>query len=141
MPNPNPYTLPRPKLRQETRTFTDPAQPGVEITLTFRALDGLEALKVGGDARRLIEEWAPSEANGFISHIPLPDGELLEPSEDLLQTVAMLVKMQVPPGEGDLPYDLIAWLGVATRFPSAWLKILEWAGELSTAGSNREGNP
>lgn len=137
MPKLNPYALPRPELKVEERAFTDPLQPGAEpLKLRLRALDGVDRLKIGAAAAELAKEWAPVEEGGPFQQFMLPDGELFEPTQELFNTVAALTMMEVPDPD-DQPYNLIGWIGVAKRMPNAWTQICQWAGELTTPGSNR----
>ena len=59
----NPWFLPRPELPEDTVTLTDPAQPGVELTLHLRALSVPDASLIDDRATEMTARFAKG---GFI---------------------------------------------------------------------------
>ncbi len=122
----NLQVLPRPALPTETRTFTDPAQPGVEVELTLTKLDPYR-LTVALEAA---ETWL-AELGG--NYFPLANGEAYPITLGLARTLCTLEVMQSGPEEerysrGDL-------LAMMLAMPAAWLELLETFQKLNEQAS------
>lgn len=140
MPKPNIWGLSRVELKCEARTFTDPAQPGVELEITLQALDGVRVFEVGEKANAYIEEWVTGK-DGPLPY-PLKDGgKSLRFSEAFLQTVALLEAMEAC-ADPDERYSLHDWAGLSVRMPIAFREISQWASSLFGAAADGDaGNP
>src|SRR5579883_2170588 len=113
--------LPTPAGKQETRTFTDPDQPGVELTLTLKQLTFLQAGK-------LQERIAELEKNYVVNNHPvIVGGEPVTLSQDSCATLAMLEVMHV----GDEVYNRTELCGIMLKFPHAIVEIAEFIAEIN----------
>lgn len=126
MPLLNPFELPRPaSLGEETRTFTDPKQPGREITLTFLADADYSTTLTS-------QILAATYANNKIGPMAFPikyGGRLINITPALCGVIALLETMQKPDETGT-KYSFDQWAALNVAMPSAMAQIAEWAYEL-----------
>lgn len=124
----------RPEAPPVSRTLTAPGCPALPLTL--RRLGALEAAVAADKAR----EYAATYVEGTGDQPPMallfPGGKRVPLSELMLQNVATLEQMQVA-DEGDEPYQLIEWLGIADRFPALWGQVIRFSNEVQ----NPPGDP
>lgn len=120
-------TLPDPELRQETRHFTDPKQPGAVATFTFKEPDGFAALL----ASDLGTQWAAQFGD---TGIPLRDGSCHPADATVCGTAALLHILDMEHRALD------EWLLFAKKMPGAFVAVVRWAGELVQQGQCVEGN-
>lgn len=127
----------RPEPRTHTRTFRDPAQPGAELTLTLRELNGCEQFAAVDYGAALANDWAAPD-----TLFPCPDGSTARLTQSLCQLLAFLEWMQVP-AEGEAPYGFPELVGIALVFPTAIREIAAWVGEINSPPSagGLAGNP
>lgn len=135
MPKLNVLGLRRPPRRVETRTFTDPAQPGKELTLTLGAQDVVVGGRASDLTQDLIEKYVhppdETEPNAF----PMEGDEPIFLSEILCQQVGVIAESQLgPEAERYTPEEIIA---VAVAMPDAWTQILAWVGGMSRREKDR----
>lgn len=123
----NPLSLSVPsKPQAETRTFTDPRQPGVEFTITLRASSGL-----------LYDMGTDDLANDYIRRysVGMPDGVQVSGAgrvkvgPSLCAVIAELERAQVPDPE-EPPYIFEEWLTLIHRAPDAFAQIVLFKEEL-----------
>jgi hypothetical protein len=142
MPKPKPYTLPRLEEITETRTFTDPAQPGVEITLTLSVPPdygiSLAVMEKGG---KYAEQYVNGTADGPPAPLPPVGGKPLVLSESLCSIVAFLEQVEVTDDpENDPKYDFYDWVSLSATMPTAFDEIAEWANSLRVQASKNAKN-
>jgi hypothetical protein len=130
MPKLNIMALPRPERPEETRTFSDPAQPGAELVLTFRALDLCRQAVAEEEAARLAATYA-------VNWFPMPNGPPVQVTEGIAQSACLLAAMQV--AEPEERYSPEEWIAMMANMPTAFQAVLTWAGELS-ARAQQSGN-
>jgi len=120
--------LPRPARPAQTRTFTDPEQPGVEVTLTLRKIDPAEMASAMDAKEVLHSKFAET---GF----PLLNGEVVPLAEGLCQSLCMLELMQCGP-EADR-YTAEELIPLVVNLPTAGMEVLRWAGELAQSTAEK----
>src|SRR5579862_8287222 len=86
----DPFRLKRPVRTSETRTLTDPDQPGVEFTFTLRRLDGAEQMVAGEEAQEQIQTWVTGSRDRPASQFPFVDGQEVQVTEALCLACQML---------------------------------------------------
>jgi len=121
----NPFGLKRPEHRRETRTFTDPDQPGVELTFTLRTLDGAEMMIATEEAQGQIETWVTGNRDRPASQFPFVDGQPVQMTEGLCTACQFLAAMQCP----DDPHERYSFnelVALSVTAPMAWSRIGEW---------------
>lgn len=126
MPRLNPWDLPRPETVVETRTFRDPSQPEAEIRLTLRGLGPFEISAIARQSEDLRATWDGNT-------MPLPDGSTVEIDTNTCNIIAALMAMEVP-APGESAGDMLWWIGVAIKFPSAWSQIVLWCNQMLEHG-------
>lgn len=131
MPKVNLQALPRPVRRVETRTFTDPAHPGVEVEVTLRAPDAYDLTRVGVAADEFLLAF---KDNCY----PLANGEMVQVDESLARVLFSLQLMQ-PETVVD-PYQAEDFLGMLVNMPSAWAALSAWLSEWITVGADQSKN-
>lgn len=126
----NPFSLPRPATRQETKIFTDPLFPeGVQITVTLRSLVGTAAVtRIGERASEYVEKYVTTGAGKRAAPIILPGIGKVKPTRTLLDVIARIEEMEIVP-EG-ATRGLLFWLATSEVAPTAFLQISQWADEL-----------
>lgn len=127
MPKVNLLSLPPVVRPEETRTFTDPAQPGVELSLTFRRISIWEMSVATENARELVK----------LGGLPAA-GEVVLLTEQFCQTLCTLEAMQC--GPEDERYTAQEFVGLFAGMPKAGEQVLAWAGELNSDEDPDEGN-
>jgi hypothetical protein len=126
----NVLALPRPKRVEETRTFTDPAQPGVELTLTLRSPDLAQLMWADEQAKAYLLEFTAEDGSSL--YVDPISGERIPVSENLCKTVAVFESMQF--GAAEERYGWMDTIAIMLAMPSAWLEISPWIGELASKG-------
>ena len=129
-------TRKRPKI--ETRTFTDPDQPGIEWTLTLAPADLLAATRMEAETERLKSEYLNEDG-----YRPFPiHQEVVMPTEGPIQSVPSIFLNEKliesatglwacqagPEAERYSPEEFIA---ASLTMPVAYAKVMSWAGELN----------
>jgi hypothetical protein len=133
----NPWALKRPQARTETKTFTDPLQPGVELRLTFRELlDAGLRLQASQTGDELCADYLALDGQPPKRLFASPDGQPVELNAALLNNIGAFMVMQVPEA-GQLPMTLADWLGWAVMCPNLFIAVVRWMGTL--LGSGGEG--
>jgi len=120
--------LPRPKRREETRSFVDPVAPDVEITMTMRAPDVPTRVYAQELAAHYEAQWLAENGPRY-THV---DGEPVELSSRLLLSIALLECMQT--GQPEDKYGLVELIGIMVSLPNVWNQLDGWAGELIIHG-------
>lgn len=136
----NPWSLKRPERPQETRSFTDPLQPGVEVALTLRPLDAPGWAVAMERADELITLYVTGDPDEGIepSLYPAPNGEPLKLARRVCRNVAALHLMQA--GPKDEQYTESELIALMASMPTAWTEILTWSAELETKYGKQAGN-
>src|SRR5438105_3070035 len=109
----NPWTLPRPEMREDERDYTDRRHPGVVVRVRFRELNPFlegQALRLYGE---YYDKWVRPKSIGNGKEpspqlLPTPSPILL--NEVILDQMVLLQAMHVPK-EGQPKYGLIEWSG------------------------------
>jgi hypothetical protein len=145
MPKIDPFKLKRPKRVAETRTFTDPDQPGEEITLTLRRLDGAEQMVAVEEAQAQIETWITGSKDRPASQFPFVDGREVKMTEALCLACQMLWAMQCPEDAHER-YNFFELVAFSVTMPYAWSRIGEWMQSILTPkvqaiGAAEKGGP
>lgn len=132
MPLLNPFTLPRPiSAGDETRTFTDPKQPGVELTLTLSTDADYSATLT---SQVLAGTYAKTKIGPLA--IPIKYGErMVTITPELCGVIALLETMQKPDETG-VKYSFDQWAVLNVAMPSAMAKIADWAYEILGDGDS-----
>lgn len=121
----NPWALRRPERRIETRTFTDPVQPGQEITLTLRALDPCERTFAHERADYYTELYVTGRDGQEPNMYPAPDGTPIKLSSRMCYNICFVEQMQVAEDPQDR-YTFDELLGISLTLPNAWDQIMIW---------------
>lgn len=129
MPKPDISALRPLAFVEETRTFTDPAQPGIEIPLTFRVRKDLsQEFALKAVIRDLMTDYVKGRNGGppapFIVH-----GERLAVTIELCSDAAVLSTYEVPE-DGDKAYTPMDWFGFSRTMPTLMENVLNWFAEL-----------
>jgi hypothetical protein len=131
----NPYTLSLSEPRSETKSFTDPAQPGTELTLTLAPPQDTTVFLA-------IDEQAEANAETYIGHpeklVPYR-GRLPRVTRELCRVIAILQVMEEPPG-GEPRYDFGSWAMLFVTMGSAMADVVAWATRLLQEGQTDSGN-
>lgn len=123
--------LSRPEAVTEERTFTDPLQPGAELTLRFSARPdyGLQML-----AAEKGQEYAQKFALG-VAKTPAPfplGGDVVTISRALCLAIGGLMVLQ----RGET-YNFNEWVACSALMPNAFADVCDWANSLLSR-ANRE---
>jgi hypothetical protein len=124
-------SLPRPHRPAHSRTFTDPEQPGVEVTLSLRRLDPCELAVAVDRAETFHGQYGKT---GF----PLLNGSAVPLALSVCQSLSMVELMQDCAEEDR--YELNELVGMLANMPSAGMELLTWATELNGEVSLDQGN-
>jgi len=142
---PNLSMLRRPDVLTETRTFTDPTQPGQEITLTMTAVADYSATAKRDElAQELTEtyitgDWLYIKSEGKEGKSPAVisfPGFVVTPSKKLCWVTASLITMENETlrrsdDYADLePYDAMEWFALSCTMPLAFEQIVEWCQDM-----------
>lgn len=136
----NPFSLPRPIQSGETRTFTDPSQPGVELVISLRPLDVAETNLAVELGERMAEMYIGDPENDVApSHqFPYVGGKPVAMSRKLCIGVALILAMQT--AEGDEAYTFEQMVAIAVTMPRAWRGISEWSAKLQSKAHQGKGS-
>jgi hypothetical protein len=138
----NPWTLPRPEIREDERDYTDARHPGLKVRIRFRELNPFTE----GQALRLYGEYyerfikPKSTGNGkepTPQLLPTPTPVLL--NELILDDLVLLQAMHVPQ-EGQKKYGLMEWSGFAVNMPTAYREMVRTCKELNREPEQDSGN-
>jgi len=138
----NPFTLTRPKRPEFTKTFTDPEQPGKEITLTLSPVSPDLALLAYEKAEAQYDDLV---GDGNAEDAQLPPGlQGTVISKTLLHSAALLGAMQRQEPEEDR-YTVLELVAIAMNMPTAWRNIGKFSAEVQKgevkAGNAEAGQP
>jgi hypothetical protein len=125
-------SLTRPARKTETRTFTDPEQLDVSLTLTLQAPDAYEQLLINDKAEAFAKEFE-------VNYFPLASGGCVQVTEGVAKVLSGLEMMQVVESEEDryTAHDLV---GMLVNCPAMAEEVLVWAGTILPQGDT-PGNP
>lgn len=144
MPRDSVWNLVRPERPAQTRTITDPEQPGYSLELTLRGLDGVTGLRASALTVEYIQRWCTGEtdAAGKVTKPPESfgafDGKPYQPDEPTCRAFAHLQTMWAgPEKERPDPAEMAGW---QVMLPTGWFDILEFIAELNRP-RGLEGNP
>ena len=99
----HPLSWKRPQRRCETRTFTDPSQPGAEVTFTLIEPDVMALVTAGAVAREMTDRYVTGK-EGVHEAVPfVVGGEIVETSFQFWYHVATMYAIQA--GAEKLGYD------------------------------------
>lgn len=126
--------LKRPEKKQETRIFTDPLQPGVELEITFEfPLYFHEAAAIQSYQHELLEFWRDTETG--ISRFPPVDGVQTTLDVTLAFAFALMERLQPDPPL----YDVMGLNELSVLMPNALAEVSEWAHSLVPRGEEVKG--
>jgi hypothetical protein len=138
----NPWTLPRPEIREDERDYTDSRHPGLKVRIRFRELNPFtegQALRLYGE---YYERYVKPKSTGNGKEptpqlLPTPTPVLL--NELILDDLVLLQAMHVPL-EGQKKYGLIEWSGFAVNMPTAYREMVRTCKELNREPEQDSGN-
>src|SRR5579872_5292339 len=97
MPKVDPFALKRPISVPKTKTFTDPANPGVELTLTICPGTEFGAQLANMErAQKYIQDYIKGRDGGPPAPLPPVDGKEIALNESLCSVIAFLESIEVP---------------------------------------------
>lgn len=120
----NPFTMQRPKPVSETRTFTDPLQPGADLTLTLMARADIgELLRVQALTDQYSKEYADAMS------VPLQvGGQDIEITPGLCAVIATIQALEQPT-DGQR-YSFEEWAALSVVMPTAMGEVIVWTRDL-----------
>ena len=127
--------LKRPTPRTLTRELRD-AHTGTVVSLTLRALDGMERMAAARHGRELVQEWGSEQRNPQARSLGLPVSDdagnaiVIQPDDEFLYAVAMLETMEVPP-PGEAPWNAPIWGAIALTEGDIWQQACLMVQELA----------
>lgn len=125
----NIYALKRPYSSvTETKTFTDPLQPGVEITLTLRGLTPAETFAALDFGQSMMAEYCSQDGNPPARTLPAIDGKIPVPSSTLCLVAAKICYSQAGLEEDRYTFEEI--IGIAEAMPNSFGQIQTWLDSL-----------
>jgi hypothetical protein len=132
----DPMALKRPEIVTDTRTFTDPAQPGLELTLTA---NGSPDYAVQVHMKELGDAYAAKHIGKFPVMV---DGRKVDVTPSLCSLIASITVMVVKTDEIK-DWDFPQWAAIAVAMPKAFGEIVDWCAKLAapskrTVGENEE---
>ena len=120
-------SAPVPETRQETRTLTDPAQPGDEMTITLRVPYGSMAkMQVSAKAADYTSTYVE---NADENPVLLPGLPSFTPTEIGCLAIARIEALHVP-SEDAPAMAFEEWCSLSIRYPSAFEELTVWSAEL-----------
>lgn len=126
----NPFSLNRPDVLIETKTFTDKVNPEAELTLTLRAEnDAAVDFQEREKSQEYIRDFVVGRDDGPPAPLPPVGGRAVKVTRTLCGVVATLESMQVP-GEEEEPFSFSEWCALSVVMPSAFREIDDWAADL-----------
>ena len=126
----NPFSLKRPERTQQSREFTDPAQPGFTLTLTLREPNALDLANSASLGQEMIQRYVEGdgESEAFAYHF---DGHHYRLTPGYIHQISPLVVMQPTTEElGYEPYSFEEMAGFSFAMPHAWVEIMLWARDI-----------
>ena len=125
MAKPDISQLRPPAYVEETRTFTDPANPGVEIPLTFRLRkDVSRDLAQAEQVQRLVTDFVTGRDGGRPGIFKVgPDRVVM--TEDLISaavSLSLAEYCEMP----DKPYSAEDWIGFSVTMPTMFEEAYVW---------------
>lgn len=121
----NPFELKRPKPKTITKVYTDPQNPTVELTLSFRSMDQAEQIMVMEQTERSIAQYMGTEEQPPMA-FPLVDGQPVKMSQTLISNSAFLANM-----ETSKLYTLEDFISFSVVMPTAYGQMLKDCTELN----------
>lgn len=152
-------TLKRPKAQVSKHEFTDPANPGVVVTMWLGPIDPLElsaADEYGAELTRMYVTggWVDDDLKYQKDPLPLHaiDGEPISLSRNACLTAARIERMQRAKADhADDFYPATALFEMAVTMPDAWYELQDiaggylggegWLGKGSKADSGTQSGP
>jgi len=129
MPKANIYALKRPySVVTETKTFTDPLQPGVEITLTLRGLTPAETFAALDFGQSMMSEYCGRDGKPPERALPAIDGKIPVPSSSMCLLLSNICYAQA--GDVEDRYTFEELVGIAETMPNAFALIQRWSESL-----------
>lgn len=139
MPKPDVSTLRPPAYVEESRTFTDTANIGVEIPLTLRVRKDLsQDFAVQETVRTLMTDYVKGRDGGPPGIFKVgPDRVKITPR---LCSVAALLSCSEVPEDGDTAYKPEDWFALSVTMPTMTEEVIEWYGELELRAKEQSKN-
>jgi hypothetical protein len=123
MPKLDIRTLPLPETVRETKTFTDPLQPGAELTLTLELTpDYSQVIR----ARAHADKRAKERGEGAV--VPVA-GRAIQPISELCRAIGLIESVECPADPKDR-YSFEEWVGISYLMPNAFADIVAWSNTL-----------
>lgn len=136
----NPWGIPKPQKRQETRTLVD-ADSGFEVRLTLKQIDPIEMAEAVARTQEYEDLYGGDTGIPLI--LPATDFEPAEPRtlpQAFYSQVSLLQQMEVPEDGEEEPAGLLWWAGIATRLPNVFVQVGEWMTNLLTVSASASKN-
>ena len=125
----SPFALKRPDAAEETRTLTDPNQPGVQMTITLRTRPGFSAMmEIADKAAQYVADWVDGPKAG---PLPVPNFGEVTLNRATVDSIARIQTMHVPTQETPA-LDIMGWAVVSEVMPSLFTELATWAITLQT---------
>jgi hypothetical protein len=130
MPKLDPFQLNRPETKKATKTFTDPANPGKELTLTLRSLDDAESQLAFEEAQTFYFIYCGDPENRVPAQRPFPPvkGRGVALSKYLFRNAAVLCRMQ--DGDSADHYNVEQMIALMVTMPTAMKEVMSWTHEI-----------
>lgn len=133
----DPFSLSRPPRKSGEKTFTDPAQPGLEWFMSLKALDNAERHAVQEYAETMIAKYLGDPESGVPPQVRFPaiGQEVVTLSRRLLFNAATLWYMQTAKEPEGYSFEQI--VGLSVTMPNAWWEVVAWSNELAEVGESK----
>ncbi len=118
----DPYTLRRKPRVQIDRTFTDPVNPDVEVTLCLRRLSAMEHISAIDTSQEMVRKYVTGYGipgrPGYIEPelLPAVDGQPVFISESTAQVAAFLYRAQTVPDSERYSFEELVSFMVSDAF-------------------------
>lgn len=137
----NPWSLPRPPIREDERDYTDPRHPGISVRLRFRELNPFsegQAIELYG---KYVDKFIKPQATGNGKEptqqlLPTPEPILL--NETTLDNLVTLLAQQVAISPDIPKYSITEWCGFAVNMPTAFREMVKVCRELNAPLKEKE---
>ncbi len=143
MPRLSTFSMKRPARHQETRDFSDPAQPGAVFTITLREADAIDLMNAGDLAKQIVTRYVTGDGRNPAFPF-MVDGGPVTLTASFIARVCEIVTMQ-PPEEalGHEPYTFEELADLSFKMPRVWLELNGFWSDMWAAGEvslpNEEG--
>lgn len=124
--------LARPEGITETKEFEDSLQPGVKLSLQFKALDEPSMFMVADETAKQIYARLGDPENGVKPAVApiIVGGRIVHLSKTIIQTVVTFCLMQTSESPDDC-YTFDQFVAMSVTMPNAFRGVSTWADDLN----------